>query len=508
MADGTSKLRDIWNGLETKGQLTLVGAAVGVVVVFFLLFNYASKPSYSTLYTGLQPTDTANITAALTGAGIPWRVGAGGTEVDVKSGQEAAAQVALASKGLPTSGHVGFEIFDKTSLGATEFQQQVDYQRALEGELDRALMQIQGVQNADVQLVIPQDTLFADQSSTASASALLTTSTSLDGSTVRGIAHLISGAVKGLSPDNVTLTDQTGSLLWPDASNGGTGAAAATLQADQTYATQLSGEINAMLAQTLGTGKAQARVHADLNVNQATIDQITYGKGAAAQTQSSKESLKSTGGGAALPAGTASNVPGATNTSTNPTSTSNYTNQTSNTTNAIDRTVTHTVVAPGTVNHLDVALLVDKSIPAAQANALKASVAAMAGLQPKRGDTITLTQLAFAKAPAATATATKTNPLMAKIGLAKYALAGLGALIFLLMMRRGLKRREGESVAEPVWLREIEGPTPIAELEVAPVRAGLEPAVARRETVRTQVEEIVRKEPEQVAAQIGQWLKE
>jgi flagellar M-ring protein FliF len=508
MAEGTSKLRDIWTGLETKGQLTLVGAAVGVVVVFFLLFNYASKPSYSTLYTGLNPTDTANMTAALTGAGIPWRVSAGGTEVDVLSGKEASAQVALASKGLPTSGHVGFEIFDKTSLGATEFQQQVDYQRALEGELDRTLMQIQGVTNADVQLVIPQDSLFATQSAKASASALLTTSTALDATTVRGIAHLISGAVKGLSPDDVTLTDQTGSLLWPDNSGGSLSAAAATVEADSAYATQLSGEINAMLVQTLGPGKAQARVHADLNVDQTTLDKIIYGKAVAAATNTSQESLKSTGAGTALPAGTASNVPGATNTSTTPGSTSNYNHKTDQTQFGVDRTTEHTVVAPGQVNQLDVALLVDKSVPAAQANALKASVAAMAGLNPKRGDTITLTQLAFAKPAATTATATKANPLMAKLGLAKYALAGLGALIFLLMMRRGLKRREGELVAEPVWLREIEGPRPIAELEVAPVRAGLAPAVERRETVRTQVEEIVKKEPEQVAAQIGQWLKE
>jgi flagellar M-ring protein FliF len=507
VADGTSKLREIWTGLETKGQLTLVGAVVGVVVVFFLLFNYASKPSYSTLYTGLNPTDTANITQALTGAGIPWRVANGGTEVDVKSGREAAAQVALAAKGLPSSGKVGFEIFDKTSLGATEFQQQVDYQRALEGEIDRTLMQVQGITDADVQLVIPQDTLFADQSSKASASALLTTSTTLDGSTVRGVAHLIAGAVKGLSTDDVTLTDQTGALLWPDAGGGSISAAAATIEADNQYATQLSSEINAMLSQTLGPGKAQARVHADLNVDQTTLDKITYGNAVAASSNKSQETLRSTGGSAALPAGTASNVPGATNTTTNPGSTSNYNHKTDQTTYGVDRTVEHTQVAPGQVNKLDVALLVDKSVPAAQASALKASVAAMAGLNAKRGDTITLTQLAFAK-PAASAATPKANPLTAKLGLAKYVLGGLGALIFLFMMRRGLKRREGEAIAQPVWLREIEGPTPIAELEVAPVRAGLEPAVERRANVRSQVEEIVKQDPEHVAAQVGQWLKE
>lgn len=508
MAD-TTKLREVWTGLETKGQITLVGSLAAVLAVFFFLYSYASKPSFSTLYTGLAPTDSSNITQALAGAGIPYRVSSGGTEVDVQSGQESAAQVALASKGLPNSGHVGFEIFDKQSLGATDFQQQVDYQRALEGELDRTLQQISGVTNADVQLVIPQDSLFATQSTQASASALITTSQQLDSSTVRGIAHLISGAVKGLKPEQVTLTDQTGALLWPDGSTGsGTGAAAATIQADQQYSTQLTSAIDGLLAQTLGPGKAQARVHADLNVDQTTLDKVTYGKGAASSTSSDTEQLQSKGGGAALPAGTSSNVPNATS-ATGTNSSSNYKHQVSNTQYGLDRTVQHTVVAPGTVNKLDIALLVDSSVPAAQASALKQSVAAMAGLDPKRGDTIELSRISFAKLPTATATAPKLGPLANPIGLAKYVAIALAALVFLFLMRRGLKRREGESLAgEPVWLREIEGPTPIAELEVAPVRTALDPAQERRATVRGQVEEIVRREPEQVAAQIGQWLKE
>ncbi|MBX5474659.1 MAG: flagellar M-ring protein FliF [Thermoleophilia bacterium] len=507
MADATSKLREIWSGLETKGQLTVIGSAVAVVAVFFLLFTYASKPSYSTLYTGLDLADANNITRALSAAGIPYRLTAGGTEVDVQSGKEAQAQVALAAKGLPSSGHVGFEIFDKQSLGATEFQQQVNYQRALEGELDRTLMQISGITNADVQLVIPQDSLFADQATKASASALLTTSQPLDASTVRGIAHLIAGAVKGLSPDDVTLTDQTGNLLWPQSAAAGSSAAAATIEANQQYASQLSSAINAMLTQTLGPGKAQARVHADLNVDQTTLDKITYGKGTPTSSSTDTEQLRSKGGGTALPAGASSNIPGYANASGGINSSSNYQHKIDNTQFGVDRTVEHTVVAPGKVNRLDIALLVDTSVPAAQANALERSVAAMAGLDRKRGDTITLSRLSFAKTAAPAAPAKK-GPLANPLGLAKYVLAAVGALVFLFLMRRGLKRREGEAVAEPVWLREIEGPTPIAELEVAPVRTALDPAQERRATVRAEVEDIVRREPEQVAAQIGQWLKE
>ena len=154
-----------------------------------------------------------------------------------------------------------------------------------------------------------------------------------------------------------------------------------------------------MLTSTLGAGKAQARVQADLNVNQQTINSTTYAdKGTPLSTQTSDEKLKSSGGSAILPAGTSSN------TTTTPTyaagtsgnSTSNYQNKSGTTNFGVDKTISKTTVAPGTVNRLNVALLIDSSVPAATVTSLKQSVASMAGIDPKRGDTLAVSQIAFA----------------------------------------------------------------------------------------------------------------
>src|SRR3954463_12365646 len=168
-----SRAKEIWSGLETRSQLTLVGGLVAVLATFFFLYSFASKPSYSTLASNLSPADTGSAEKALAAAGVTYKIENGGTQISVKAGQESQARVALAEKGVLNGGHVGFEIFDKSNLGATDFQQKVDYQRALEGEIARTIEQIQGVSGADVQLVLPDDTLFADEQSKATAAVLV-----------------------------------------------------------------------------------------------------------------------------------------------------------------------------------------------------------------------------------------------------------------------------------------------------------------------------------------------
>src|SRR5439155_6624807 len=274
-----SRLRDIWRGLELPGQVTLVASIVAVLVTAGFLFRFAAKPSYTTLLSGIDPAQSADITSALQGAGIPYHLGSGGTEISVAEGEVASARVALAKQGLPRGSHVGYEIFDKKSLGATDFQQKVDFQRALEGEVARTIEQIDGVRNADVQLVLPDDSLFADNGAKASAAVLLTAS-DLDAATIRGISHLVASSVKGLDASQVTITDSTGMLLWPtaDGESGDGLSSSSRLHAEQLYASGVASDINALLTSTLGPGKAVARVHASLVLDQTSIDKVTYGK--------------------------------------------------------------------------------------------------------------------------------------------------------------------------------------------------------------------------------------
>ena len=270
-----------------------------------------------------------------------------------------------------------------------------------------------------------------------------------------------------------------------------------------------------MLDTTLGPGKALARVQADINVDQTTRNKTSYAKkGTPLQTQTSKEVLASTGGGTVTPAGTATTTtPAATTTSTGPNSTSNYQNQSGTTSFGVDKTVQTTVVAPGSVAKLDVALLIDSSVPKAEVAGIKKSVASLAGIVPSRGDTLSVTTLAFAKPPAvATAAATGgiagliANPL----NLAKYVALGLGTLLFLFFMSRSIKRRERDGIApEPTWYSEISRAAPVRRgFEASRRRGELNPAAQHAAALKAEASEIATRQPEQVAQQVGAWLKE
>src|ERR671930_1706672 len=209
--------------MSTRGKIVLAASALAIVVVAVLLFKVASSPSYTTLQAGTAPAKTGKITAALDSAGVQYKLENNGTAVAVVSGQESKARVALAGQGLSTaSSQPGFELLDKQKLGASSFQQQVAYQRALEGQIAQTISQINGVSGAQVQLTMPQDQLFADEQKPATAAVLLGGgATTLDGSAVRGIANLVASSVPNLKTSDVTITDGTGQLLWPTGDSAG-----------------------------------------------------------------------------------------------------------------------------------------------------------------------------------------------------------------------------------------------------------------------------------------------
>jgi flagellar M-ring protein FliF len=503
--------REAWSGLGFRSQVTLAGGLIAVLGALYLLYGYASKQSYSTLATGLDPSTTGQAEQSLAAAGIAYKVTSGGTEIDVPAGQLSQARISLAEKGVLNNTQNGFSVFNKTSLGTTDFQQQVQYQQALQTEIAQTIDQIQGVNSANVELVIPDDSLFATNPSKATAAVLVNGGSSLDGTTIQGIAHLVASSVKGLDAGDVTITDETGALLWPNGGSSGGVDASTKLQADSLYSSQLSAQVNALLTSTLGPNKALARVQADLNTDQTTLEKVSYAKkGTPLTTTTQSETLNSKGGGAALPAGTASNTAASYAATTGSNGTSNYKNSTSSTSFGVAKTIQRSVVAPGTVDKLDVALIIDKSVPAAEVTSLQKSVASLVGLNTKRGDTMAVSRIAFAK-PKALTTTTATGPLAMlgnPISVAKDAGAAVAALVFLFLMRRSLKRREGEaSVPAPTWLRELQTGITVAELEAGP-GASRELPAARPDAIHAQIEEIASSQPEAIASQVAQWMKE
>jgi len=498
---------DLVRRLSPKGWAMVGGAFAAAVVFIVVVMQFASAPSYSTLETGIDPAQTNKITSTLATQGIPYQIQNGGTAIAVESDKTAQARVALASAGLLGNSQPGFSLLDKQSLGQSNFQQQVTYERALEGQLASTIETINGVSSAQVNLVIPdsQDQLFSDQTQPATASVLLSGSDNLQPGAVRGIAQLVASSVPGLSVQKVTITGATGAELWPTntAGNSGGGLPAAQAAA-QKYDATMSTEVETMLAQTIGVGNAQVVVNATLNDNRATQDQLIYGKkGVPLTAQTSKQTLKGSGSAAGGAAGSTTNIP-AYSGATGSGGASNYRNATNNTNYGVNKTITHSVIAPGAIQRQSVSVLVNSKVPASEIPAIKKAVASATGLNTARGDTISISQLKFAPASTTTVKPAKANPMMKY---AKYGLLGLGALLFLFFMMRAIKKREKDSFSQPTWLTELESPRPLAALEAtAPQEvSSLQPHVG---VARKQIEELVQRDPDLVAQHLRAWMAE
>jgi flagellar M-ring protein FliF len=501
--------------LSPRGWLIAGGSLVGSVVLIYLFLHMVSQPSYSTLASGLDPAQTGKMTGALDQKGIGYQLQNNGTALAVPSNEVAQARVALAGAGVLGSSHTNLSLFEKQNLGESNFQQQVNYQRAMQGQLEETIDNVQGVSGAQVQLVLPspQAQLFASSQAPASAAVLLSGTTSLEPSSVKGIAQLVASSVPGLSVSKVTITDGTGQLLWPaPGSEGGGGTESGKQAAEARYDANTAANLNAMLAQTLGPDKAQVQVAANLNVNQTTQETLTYGKAGVPLTQSKDlETLTGTGSGGAGATGTA-NIPAYTQTGAG--GKSNYKHEITNTSLGVNKTVTHSTVAPGEIENEHVSVLLDKSVPAASLPAIREAVNNAAGLQTKRGDTLSVGQMAFAKTTAPAASATS-----GMLGYAKYALIGLASLLFLFFTTRSLRRREQADIDnEPVWLRELELPVRLSELEretstpaaippSAPMAVGAAGAGGDA-PVRQRVEQLAESNPDRVAQQLRTWMQE
>ena len=495
--------------MSMRQRLVLGGSILGVIVVAFLLLKLASAPSYSLIATGLDPAKTGKMTAALDAQGITYELRNNGTALAVEGNSTAQAQIALADAGLSTSGNGGSDGLDKVTdlkMGASTFQQKIAYQQGLEQTIEDTLGNVQGVSGATVQLTLPDDQLFADEAKPTTAAVLLSgESTGFDATAVKGMANLVANSVEGLKPENVTITDSTGTMLWP-ANDGSVSGAMSKQAAEARFEAQMEAQLNALVIRTLGPGKGQVEVNADLNVDDTSVEKLEYAKqGSPVKKTVQNEKLKGTGGGGGATAGTQSNVPGYAQNGSAGGGNSNYSNKQTTTEQVFGKTVTRTQVAPGAINREDVSLVVDKSVPAADVRALQTAIASAAGINQQRGDTLAVSQMTFAKQPAATPASSGPLPSGGIFDYAKYALLGLAALLFLFFITRHLRRRENEVLADPSWLRQLEAPTPIAQLEAEGPPPSL---IVQNNPRKKQIEEVVTKEPERVAVALRTWMNE
>lgn len=247
--------------------------AIGVtllvsVLVFVVILRWATRPDFALLFSNLDMKDAGQIVESLSSANVPYRLTAGGTTVMIPSKDVYEWRMNLASQGLPSSGGIGYEVFDKKDIGLSDFVQKVNFRRAIEGELARTIQRIDGIQEARVHIVIPQDRLFkADQHEpTASIVVNVRQNARLNENQVNGIIHLVAASVEGLEPSNVTIIDSRGNTLsnrYDTDSVVGLTSNQHALQREVEAA--LENKAQSMLATVLGTNSSIVRVSAELN---------------------------------------------------------------------------------------------------------------------------------------------------------------------------------------------------------------------------------------------------
>lgn len=513
-----------------KMVLALIGAlAVGLFTYYFALSQ--SSPM-ATLYSSLEPDDAGAITAELEAMGIDYELAGGGTTVRVPSNQIDRARIDLAQRGLPEGGAVGFEIFDRTNFGITDFAQRVNFQRGLEGELARTIRQMGPVDGARVHIVLPERQVFADaqQPTTASVVLQLKPGRTLEEGQIRGIAHLVSHSIEGLSDENLTIIDTSGNMLFDgaDASLASGALSGTQLQTQHTFERSLETDVLRMLQQALGPNKAAVQIRAEMNFDRVEESTETFAplqdnEGTARSRSEVTETFQGTAADAGAVPGVAANVPGAAIDGTAGGGTSQYERTESTTNFEVNRTTQRTVRAPGTVEKLSVAVLLDESIPDDQVASITDNIAAAVGLDDERGDELVVTRLPFdttaiEEAQVVIDSAGAQDQIFSYLRLALPILALLVALFFFWFLRRSLNgARRGWQLDTSV---QVMAPAALpAGGAVEAIAAAEQPAgylpeakspeeLKRREAINQRVTTLARTQPDAVADVLQSWLKE
>lgn len=525
-------LQRVWQGLSRGQQIGLgiVGAALIGVLVFVSTIGHG--PDSAIAFSGLNNDDEAAIVAKLKDAKIPYTLEDGGT-IRVPAGMVHEAQVATAGMGLngqPASGS-GFELFNQPAFGQTEFTQKVNYQRALETELERSISQMSAVDTSRVHLVIPEQTLFTSQQQPTTASIMLKLKPGkhLDTAQARSISNLVVGSVQGLKAQNVTIVDVNGNTLTPDDTADGTaGLTSKQLQTQRGYESTMEHNLQAMLDSVLGPGKSSVKVTALMNWDQIEQTDETYTPNDSTQTPvlTNHSITENSAGGTGV-----GGVPGAA--SNNGANVPTYqggagaagpTSRTdTETTYQLNKSTQKTVRAPGSVTRLSVSVMLDddpNNPNAALQQSVQDAVNAAAGIDPTRGDLLTVTALPFnrqdfLKQQAAVADATQKEQLMSYLHLAALALGPLlmlGLLFFIFKKgRRKVVQAVAEPSAEPASMPVLAEPP--TETVVPPTRSGKPVAQPITEDpqkvyIREQIQALGKSNPATVAQLIQTWMDE
>lgn len=515
----------------TVAQRTLALIGLGIIVVLAVALSmWLSKPQLRPLFTDLAAADASAIVDQLASEGVEYELANGGSTIMVPADQVYSQRLKVASSGMTPTTQGGYAILDDMGMTASEFQQDVAYKRALEGELANTLKAMSGVETASVQLALPAESVFVSKQEEASASVFVKakSSTSFTDDQVQAMVHLVSSSVEGLPTANVAVIDASGNVL---SNVGGDNTVAAANKKTVEFENRVASNVQGMLDRILGSGKAVVSVTADLDSSSTTRTSETFSSNEDVQPLTERTTSEEYEGGRS----DATGVLGPDNIAVpdGEEGTGNYLNTTSERANAVDKVTEQTEIAPGNVRRQSVSVAVDQAAAAAMnMQDLRAMVASAAGIDEERGDIVTVTRMAFDTATAdaaqaAIAEAQAVEAAAAQRDLIRNAVIALIVVVALVVLaiisaRRRRSTLDSQEITLPETLdlgelnlieqqaNELAAAEALAQIEF-PVMPELEaqpdPATLIAERKRQDVVSLAEEDPEQVAEYIRELME-
>jgi flagellar M-ring protein FliF len=402
------QFKKLYASLSLKQKISIGIAALAVVLAIVGLSKWHKEQDFKPLYTGVAPEDAAVIVQKIKESGTEYRLSDTGGVISVPSGRVAELRLEMAAAGLPKSGRIGFELFDKTTFGATEFVEHINYNRALEGELERSVGSLSAVEQARVHITEAKESVFVESREQGKASVIikLKIGASLLPKNVIAIQQLVASAVEGLSPDDVSVVDTRGTLLSrrksPDEE-----ATDVAFERRQRIEHDLLDKINATLEPLLGRDRFRAGVTVECDLNSADQSEETFDPNRSVMTNSQKTEEVNTGSSVTGIPGTASNLPRPVVRPGGPTSTSSK--RTENISYESSHLVRKMRIPEGAIKHMSVSVLLDQRLrregkssklvavpPAPETiKAVHDLIAGITGFEQDRGDQIVIESLPF-----------------------------------------------------------------------------------------------------------------
>ena len=523
-----TKAGRVYSGF-TPGQRTVTVLAVVAILIGGVMFTkWAATPTMAPLFTGLTAEDAASITEALTAKGVRYELTDGGASIMVPSTDVYQLRVGLSAEGLPAGDTVGYALLEDQGITTSEFKQRIDYQRALEGELSKTITAIDGVEAATVHVVMPEEDLFTDDAKQPTASVLVKTKPgqTLEPQQVQAVVHLVASSVEGLLPTQVTLADDKGTVLSAPGEDGETIAAGDTRnQQTRDFERELSKSVEGMLAQVVGANGAVVEVRAQLDFDKrARITERFDRKRIPLSNTTVRETYTGTPmgiGGVLGPDGTPAAAEGGG---------TEYEKRERDQQFAVGKVTEEIKSAPGDVERLSVAVLLDAGAQAEYGNGeIEALVTAAAGLDPARGDTVQVSRIAFDRSADEAAQQELEKAAAEEKSAQTMGLIRTAVIVFVILLVLALAylsmRRATKPKAEPVDVTRLQ---PLLNAEAEAERRALDelkllelerelaeaqpdslelPAeVAERMQIHEEIAELIDNQPDEVAALLRGWL--